>query len=163
MIETLPEILIGRDDLEPVVNRDEDGADDDEREGQAKIILEKPHPALVGLPGRGEKSDRAGLRRHDGEPDRAPANARIALQIMAEIMIGARLPPAVNRNREQRAEEHGVIEAAHKKIAANEVEKRDLEDETHDDREVSLAPAAEERQASLVAISSRSSDANDDP
>jgi hypothetical protein len=30
-------------------------------------------------------------------------------------VIGARLPPSVNRNREERAEEHRVIEAAHKK------------------------------------------------
>ena len=115
MVETLPEILIGRDHLEPVVNRDEDGADHDEGEGQAKIILEKPHPALVGLPRRGEKSDRTGLGGHDREPDRPPANARIALQIVPEIMIGMRLPPPVNRNHEERAKEHGIIEAAHKK------------------------------------------------
>ncbi len=34
---------------------------------------------------------------------------------MAEIVIGTRLPPTVNRDREQRAEEHGVIESAHEK------------------------------------------------
>ncbi len=115
MVETLPEILVGRDHLEPVIDRDEDGADHDEGKRQAEVILQKPHPALVGLARGGEKSDRAGLRRHDRESDRTPANTRIALQIMPEIMIGTRLPPAVNRNREERAEEHGIIEAAHKK------------------------------------------------
>ncbi len=34
---------------------------------------------------------------------------------MPEIVIGTRLPPPVNRDREERAEEHGIIEAAHKK------------------------------------------------
>ena len=115
LIEALPEILIGRHHLEPVIDRDEDGADHDEREGQAEIILDEAHPAFVSLPGCGEKSDRAGLRRHDGESDRPPANARVAVQIMPEIVIGTRLPPAVNRNREQRAEEHGVVDPTHEK------------------------------------------------
>ena len=115
LIEALAEILVSGDDLEPVINRNENRADDDEREGQSKIILDKTHPALVGLAGRGEKSDRARLRGHDRETDRAPANARVAMQVMAEIMIAARLPPAVERDREQRAEKHGVIEPAHGK------------------------------------------------
>ncbi len=115
MIEALAEIFIGGDDLEPVINRDEDRADDDEGEGQAEIILHETHSAFVGLPGRGKKSDRAGLRRHDGKADRAPANTRVAVQIMPEIVIGMRLPPAVNRNREEGAEEHRIVDPAHEK------------------------------------------------
>ena len=115
MIEALAEILVSRNHFEPVVDGDENRADHDERERQTEVILKKPHPAFVSLARGGEKSDGAGLRRHDGEPDRSPANARITPQIMIEIVIGARLPPTVNRDREQRAEEHGIIEAAHKK------------------------------------------------
>ena len=115
MIETLAKILVGGDDFEPVIDRNENRADDDEREGQAEVILHEAHSAFVGLARGGEKSDRARLRRHHGKPDRAPANARVAAQIMIEIVIGARLPPAVKRDREQRSEKDRVVDSAHRK------------------------------------------------
>src|SRR4029079_13971619 len=104
------EILVGGHNLEPVINRNEDRADHNECEGKTKIILDKTHAALVGLPWSGEECDRARLRGHDREPDRAPANAGVAMQVMAEVMIAAGLPPAVDRDREERAEDDGVVE-----------------------------------------------------
>ena len=115
LIEALPEIFIRGDDFQPMINRDENRADEDDREGQPEVILHKPHPAFVGLPGRGEKRDRAGLRGHDREPNGAPANRLVAPEIVAEILIASRPPVTVKRDREQRADEHDIIDPAHAK------------------------------------------------
>ena len=93
LIESLAEIFVGGDDFEPMKNRNENRADDEEREGQPEIILHETHPAFVSLPGRGKKSDGAGLRAMT-ESAIVPQRIRfVAVQIMAEIVIAPRLPP----------------------------------------------------------------------
>ena len=96
-------------------DRDENCANDDEREGEPEIVLYETHPAFVGLARRGKESDRARLRGHDREADRSPANGLVAMQIMAEIVITSRAPVSIKRDREQRADEYDIIDPAHEK------------------------------------------------
>ena len=51
-IEALPEIFVGGVNLQPLINRDENRADDDERERLAEIILDE-------IQSRFRKPDRA--------------------------------------------------------------------------------------------------------
>src|SRR5881394_2123232 len=60
-IEALSEIFVGGENFQPLINRDEDGANHDEREWLSEIILNEPDPAFVGLTRHREKRDRAGL------------------------------------------------------------------------------------------------------
>ena len=127
-----------------MIDRDENRADDDEREGQSEVVLDEAHSAFVGLARRGEKRDGAGLCRHDGEADRAPADRLVACEVMAKIVIVPRPPISVERDREQRADEHGIIDPAHEKKRLIAVEDCDVEDEHSDHCEVSVPPTAEE-------------------
>ena len=115
MIEPLAEIFVGGENFEPLENRDENRADDDERERLPEIILDEPDPAFVSLTGHGEKCDRAGLRREDGKTDRSPANAVVAFEIMFQTFATARAPQSIQRYRQNRRDEDEVIEAIHEK------------------------------------------------
>ena len=46
---------------------------------------------------------------------RTPANRFVAVQIMAEIVIASRSPVTVERDHQQRADEHDPIDPAHEK------------------------------------------------
>jgi hypothetical protein len=116
LVEALPKILIGGDDFQPMENRDEDRADDDESERQTEVVLHEAHPAFVRLTWRGEERDRARLRRHDGQPDRSPADRLVAFEVMPEVAIAPRSPMAVECDRDKRADQHDVIDPAHAKM-----------------------------------------------
>ena len=81
-VEPLAEVLIGRVNFQPLIDRNENRAHNDQRERLPKIILDETYAALIGLARHGKKRDRPGLRREDREPDRSPSNARIALEIL---------------------------------------------------------------------------------
>ena len=81
-IESLAEILVGRENFQLLINRHEYGADHEKRERLTKIILDETDAALVSLARHGEKSDRPGLGRENRESDSPPADRFIALEIM---------------------------------------------------------------------------------
>src|SRR5256714_529850 len=112
-IETLPEIFVGSENFQALIDRDEDRADHDERERLSEIILDEPDAAFVSLAGHGEKRDRAGLGGEDGEADSSPANRPVAFQVFAEVRVIVGSPESVKRDREDRREENEVIEPVH--------------------------------------------------
>ena len=113
LIEALAEIFVGGVNLQPLINRNENRADDDERERLAEIILDEADPAFVSLARHGEKRDRAGLRGENGKADRSPANTFVALEIVAETFATARAPESIERYRQNRRDEDEVIEPIH--------------------------------------------------
>ena len=112
-IEPLTEIFVGGVNLQPLINRDENRADDDERERLAEIVLDESDPAFVGLTRHGEKRDRTGLGREDGKTDRSPANAFVALEIFAKTSGDRGAPQSVERDRENRRDQDEVIDPVH--------------------------------------------------
>ena len=119
LVEALAEIFVGGENLQPLIDRNENRADDDERERLPEIILDESDPAFVGLAGHGKKRDRAGLRRHDGKADRSPADALVALEVMAKIRMTVGAPKPVKRDRENRREQDDVIEPVHENRRVN--------------------------------------------
>ena len=113
MIEPLAEIFVGGVNLQPLIDRDENRADHDERERLPEIILDEPDAAFVGLARHGEKRDRAGLGREDRKPDGSPADALSPLRYCAKIRMIVGAPKPVERDREDRREEDDVIEPVH--------------------------------------------------
>ena len=113
LVEALTEIFVGRVNFQPLINRNENRADDDERERLAEIILDESDSAFVSLTRHGEERDRAGLGREDGKADGSPANARVTLEILAETRVAARAPQSVKRDREDRRDQDDVIEPIH--------------------------------------------------
>jgi hypothetical protein len=119
LVEAPPEKFVGRVDVEPAENRQENNRDDDQRERSAEIILHETEPVLVALAGRGEKRRRAGLRGHHRHADGEPAGVGRAREIRAEVAPAARAPRAVGGNAEQRADENEVIERVHENFSVN--------------------------------------------
>ena len=118
-VEPLAEIFVGGVNLQPLIDRNKNRADRDERERLPEIILDEPDAALVGLAGHGEKRDRAGLRRQHGKPDGSPANRSITFEVFAEIRMIVSAPKSVERNGEDRREEDDVIEPVHENRRVN--------------------------------------------
>ena len=113
LVEPLAEIFVGGENLQPLIDRNENRADDDERERLPEIVLDEADAAFVSLAGHGEKGDRAGLRGHDRKPDGSPADGFVAFEILAKIRMIVSAPKSVKRDREDRREEDDVIEPVH--------------------------------------------------
>src|ERR1700686_2850299 len=113
LVEALAEIFVGGENFQPLINRNKDRADRDEREGLAEIILDESDSAFVGLPRHGEERDRAGLGREDGKADGSPADGFVALEILAKgwVIVGAQNP--VEQNGDNRRQQDDVIEPVH--------------------------------------------------
>src|ERR1700748_2672161 len=112
-VEALPEIFVGGENFQALINRDKDRADHDERERLSKIILDEPDAAFISLAGHGKKRERAGLSREHGKADRSPANRPIAFKIFAKVRVIVSAPKSVKRDRDDRREENEVIEPVH--------------------------------------------------
>ena len=113
-IEALAQVLIGCVNFQPLIDRNEDRANNNESEWLPKIILDEPDAALVGLARHGKKRDRSGLGREHGEPDRCPANARIPLEVLAEGGAPAGSPKTIQRDRQNRGDKNEIIQLVHK-------------------------------------------------
>ena len=113
MIETLTKVFVGSVNLQSLIDRNENRADDDEREGLAEIVLDESDPALVGLARHGKERDRAGLGREDGEPDRSPTDCFISLEVLAEVRVLPGPPQSVKRDRENRRDQDEVVDPVH--------------------------------------------------
>ena len=112
-VEALAKILVGGVDAELAVNREKHGADHDQCERETEIILDKGDAVLRGLTGQGEVGDRAGLRRHDGEPDGAPLGRGAALEVGIEVVGVAGAPRAVGGDADDGAEQNKPVEGVH--------------------------------------------------
>ena len=112
-VKPLAEIFVGGVNLEPLIDRDENRADHDERERLPEIILDEPDAAFVSLPRHREKRDRTGLGREDREADGSPANRFVAFEVLAKVRMIVSAPKPVERDREDRREEDDVIEPVH--------------------------------------------------
>src|SRR4030095_11825657 len=113
LIESLAEVLIGRVNFQPLIDRNEDGAHNNQRERLPKIILDKTYAALVRLARHRKKRDRPRLRREHGESNCSPANTRIALEILTERGASAGSPEAIKRDRQNRGDENEIIQPVH--------------------------------------------------
>jgi hypothetical protein len=112
-VKTAAEVFIRRIHTEPAVDRQEHGAHDDQRERQPEIILDERDSALIRLPRQRKVGDGAGLRRHDGQPDRPPLRRAAALQVSVEVVGVPRPPRAVRRDAEHGPEEHQPVDEVH--------------------------------------------------
>jgi len=119
LVETLAEIFVGGENFQPLIDRNENRADDNERERLPKIVLDETDAAFVGLARHGKKRDRARLRGHDGKPDGSPADAVVAFEVVAKIWMAVGAPKSVKRDREDRREEDDVIEPVHENRRVN--------------------------------------------
>ena len=119
LVEALAEIFVGGENLQPLIDRNENRADDDERERLPEIVLDEADSAFVGLARHREKRDRAGLRGHDRQADGSPADGFVALEILAKIRVIIGAPNSVKRDREDRREQDDVIEPVHENRSVN--------------------------------------------
>ena len=118
-VETLAEKFVGRVNSKPAVNRQENGAYDDQRERQAKIILDEADSAFKTLARGGKKRDRARLGGHHRNADGAPARGLAAFEIGVEVVGVARVPRAVGGDANHGPEQDDPVEQVH----ANQREK----------------------------------------
>ena len=121
LVEPLAEELVGGVDVEPPVHGQEHGAHDDERQRQAEVVLHEADAALEALAREREERDRARLRGHHAEADRAPAGGRVAAQVRVEAPHVARAPGPVRGDAHDGAEQHDPVGDVHAKIPVNTV------------------------------------------
>ena len=118
-VEAPAQELVGGVHAEPPVHGQEHGAHDDERERQPEIVLHESDAALEALPRDREKGDRARLRGHHGQADRAPAGGLAAPQVRVEAPDVARAPGPVRGDADHGAEQHHPVGEVHEKIRVN--------------------------------------------
>src|SRR5262249_24890591 len=85
------------------------------------VVLYEADTALEALTGDRKEGDRAGLRGHHAEADRAPAGRRAAAQVCIEATDVARAPGAICGDAHDRSEQHDPVGDVHEKIPVNTV------------------------------------------
>ena len=155
-VEAAPEVLVGRVDVEPPVDRQEDRGDQDQGEGRAEVVLHEAQPVLVALARRGEERDRARLRRHDREADRRPSpSCRRPSGRRCRLLPVARPPDAVGGDADQGAEQDDVVERIHENSQRQgRQQRRPRRRKTPATREVDRPPGAEPGQAGRARLPS---------
>src|SRR5215469_2239200 len=91
-IEPALQVLVGRIDLEALVQRNDRRREDHHGDRQSEIELHEAHSVLVTLPRGGEKGDRAGLGRHDRQANRQPSSIATPSQVRVDAADAARSP-----------------------------------------------------------------------
>ena len=117
-VEALLEVLVGRVDVQPVVERDSGDREDDHRERQAEVELDEAHPVGVGLPRRREEGDGARLRRHDREADDPPRGGAARHEVALHVRLVAALRDAPGDDEDERRPEDAPVEERHRNALA---------------------------------------------
>jgi hypothetical protein len=115
LVEAFPEVFVGGVDTELAVDRQEDGAHENEREWQTEIILDEGDSVFEGLARQREIGDGARLRGRDRQADGKPARGGAALEIGVEVIGVARAPRPVGGDADDRSEQHEPVEGGHAK------------------------------------------------
>ena len=115
-IKPVSEIFVGGINIQPPVNRQEHGGNQDQRQRHSEIILHEIQPAFVSLAGRGNECNGAGLCGRDRNADGEPADLLVAAQIVVQVPVPARMPGAISGNGQHAADQDDEIEDVHEKL-----------------------------------------------
>jgi hypothetical protein len=115
-VESLFQVFVGGIDLEPIINGQEEGRDDDHGDGQPEIELHEAHPLFERLARHRQEGDGARLRRHDRQADGPPAQVAAAAQVGVGALGAALAPGAVADDGGERADEDRPVERLHARL-----------------------------------------------
>ena len=123
-IEALLEVLVGRVDVQPVVERDRGDREDHHRDRQAEVELDEAHPVGVCLTGRGEERDGARLRRHDRQRDDPPRCGAARHEVALHVLLVAALRHAPDDDEDEGRSQDRPVEEGQRKALAKSQKRR---------------------------------------
>ena len=144
LVEPPAEELVGGVDAEPPIHGQEHGAHDDEREGQAEVVLHEADAALEALARDREEGDRARLGGHHATGRSCPSRWTVLpLRYVLRLRTWRVRQEPYAAMPTHGAEQHDPIDEVHEKIRVNTVKKITTSDEPPEDEQVDAAPGAE--------------------